>query len=126
MHAMRALRGLLFRIRALLNKDRLEQDMAEELQSHLEFEVEQGVRRGMGLEEARRAANLHFGSVERTKEECRDAWGVRVVETLIQDVRVGGRRVSKKPGYTTAVVLALGLGIGANTAVFGVIRGVFL
>lgn len=113
-------------VRALLHKDKVERDMDQELRFHLEMEIEGNVRRGMSLPEARRVALLSFGGVEKFKEECRDVRGAPLVESLLQDVRYGGRLLFRNPGFTAVAVLTLGLGIGANTAIFSVIYGVLM
>jgi hypothetical protein len=84
------------------------------------------IRLGMSPEDARLKALRSFGPMEKHKEEARDARGVGWIETLVADLRYGGRALLKHPGYAVLAVLTLGLGIGANTAIFSVINGVLL
>lgn len=113
-------------VHALLHKDKVERDMDQELRFHLEMEIEANVKRGMSLTEARREALLKFGGLEKVKEECRDVRGAPLVESLLQDVRYGARILFRNRGFTVVAVLTLGLGIGANTAIFSVIYGVLM
>ena len=83
-------------------------------------------KRGLTPEEAKRRTRLEFGGIDQVKEECRDARGVRFLETLIQDVRFGLRMLLKNRGFTAVAVLTLALGIGATTAMFSVIEGAIL
>ncbi|HEX9799930.1 MAG TPA: ABC transporter permease [Thermoanaerobaculia bacterium] len=117
---------LRFRWRALVGRRRLEEEMREELARHLEQAVARQIERGLAPQAARRAARLEFGSPDVVAEECRESWGVRLVDELRGDLRLGLRSLRRSPGYALAVVSTLGLGIGANTAVFSVVRGVLL
>jgi predicted permease len=113
-------------MRALLHKDKVERDMDQELRFHLEMEIEANIKRGMSPTEARREALLTFGGLEKFKEECRDVRGAPLVESMLQDIRYGVRILFRNPGFTVVAVLTLGLGIGANTAIFSVIYGVLV
>src|SRR5689334_8705368 len=121
---MNLLRRLAFRLRVLMQKSRLEHEMDEEIRQHLDLAVAENLKRGLSPDEARRAALLAFGGVERVKEEGRESWGLRAVETVFQDVRYGLRNLRRNPGYASAVLVTLALGIGANTAVFSVVNAV--
>jgi predicted permease len=117
-------RTLMHRLAALFRRRRLEDDLAEELRSHLEMAVELNLSKGMSEEEARREALKSFGGVEQTKELYRDQRGLPMIETTLQDLRFGLRMLRRSPGFSLLAILCLTLGIGANAAVFSWVEGI--
>ncbi len=119
-------RRALARLLALLRKERLDSNLADEIQAHLELAEHDALSRGLSPEAARQEARLRFGAIEQMKEVHRDRRGIQWIEALLRDFRHGVAWLRRTPATTGVLLCILALGIGGTVAMFGVIDAVLL
>src|SRR5262245_42545031 len=122
---MRWTRKLRLRLRSLFRSHRVEEELSEELQYHLERLIDHHIAAGASPHQARYAALRDMGAMEPRKEECRDARGLRLIDAVRSDVRYSVRQLRKYPVFTAAAVLTIAVGIGPNAAMATIISSVF-
>jgi putative ABC transport system permease protein len=123
---MNILSQLWRRLLSPLRRGRYEREMEEEMRFHLEMQIEQNLEAGMSPDEARQAARRQFGNQTWLKEASREMWSLNFIETLIQDLRYGGRTLMKNPVFSVVALLTLAIGIGSTTAIFSVVHALLL
>ena len=114
------------RIRCFFRKDPLDQELNQEMASHLEMAVEENIGRGMSAEEAQRQALVRFGGIQQSREIHRDSRGLPWLDILAQDLRFTFRTLKRDYGFTMVAVMILALGIAANITVFSVVNTILL
>src|SRR5260370_34198072 len=118
--------GLLLRLRALTFKKRVERDLEDEVDFHIEMQARKNLLAGMSEAEAARRARIQFGGAAQVMEECRDARGVGLIETTWRDVRYALRGFRRSPNFALTVVATIALGLGVVTALFTVLNAFYL
>ncbi len=118
---MGIVRRILAGIRVLLRRDVDESAVADEVRHYMDEAATDLIRQGMTPTEARRTVRQQYGDGVAAREEVRSSGWEHGIEVLVSDVKLSARRLRRSPGFTTVVVVTLGLGIGSATAVFSAV-----
>lgn len=114
------------RLRSLVRRQAVDDDLNEEMRFHLEQQIDAYERQGLPPEDARRRARMEFGGFEQIREAHRDARGISLVDDFSRDLHYGIRQIRRSPAFAAAAILCLALGIGATTAIYSVVNTILL
>src|SRR5690349_1809634 len=117
---------LLAYIKSLFRRGRMENDLSEELQFHLQRELEKNIKAGMDPEEAHDAALRTLGGVDQVKEQCRDLRHWNGLEAVWRDLKQALRGLKRSPSFTAVAVVSLAVGIAANTTAYSLFRAILV
>lgn len=123
---MRLIHELAMKVRMLFARSKAGTQLDDELGFHLEQQIAENLAAGMSTDEARYAALRTFGNPALLREQTRATWSGQWLESLVRDLRYGARALRRTPGFTSTAILVMALGIGANVALFTVVRGILL
>src|SRR2546425_13336503 len=123
---MRLLDKLRMRLRMLFSRKRELQRLDAELNFHLEQQTDENIARGMGAIEARQTALRTFGNPVLVREQAGESWSWNGLALVVNGLRMGFRTLSRTPGFTFVSILVIAIGIGANVALFTIVRAVLL
>ena len=123
---MRILEQIRMRIQMLLHRERESDRLNAELEFHLERQIAENRAAGMNAEEARQSALRAFGNPVTVREQARESWSWNWAEALSRDIRIATRTLLRTPGFAMTAIIVMALGIGANVALFTLVRSVLL